>query len=353
MRRLLDQPDQRGRIARHADDAQLVALDAQLGDVGVVGQDLRQHLEHDHARRGLVLAALEHAQRGRGLRAAVAAGAERHAALRDAARQLVLLAGEVEADDRGGAERHAGEQPGCRSARRRSAPRTRAASIAPRALVLEHPDRRGVRPQAARDRDRFGAGCDQRIDQRLHQRARGRRDRHHHAVGAGLRGRAPAERGFARAPGRQPVDLRAHDAVEEFGRALRQFERAEQEARRAAAPARRGCRAAAVSIAVGVRRDQLPVGDLRRARDGALRPAAWITNAPSSSSITCTLRARAQRRQHADDRGGDRIDPARQIGRDVGERRSSHRGPAAFGRRVVDVVAPGQNAVRRRCRCRV
>ena len=60
------------------------------------------------------------------------------------------------------------------------------------------------------------------------------------------RGRAPAERGLVRAPGREPVDLRAHHAVEEFGGALRQFERAEQEARRlqhqlGVAAAQHGC----------------------------------------------------------------------------------------------------------------
>ena len=51
LRRLLHQPDQARRIACDADHAQLVALDAQLGHVGVVGQELRQHFQHDHAGR--------------------------------------------------------------------------------------------------------------------------------------------------------------------------------------------------------------------------------------------------------------------------------------------------------------
>ena len=152
---------------------------------------------------------------------------------------------ELEAIDRGGAERGAGQQARRRSARATSAPRTRA--------DIEHAARADGRapgsaraPGAAVETETgLGARAGQRVDQRLHQRARGRRDRHHHAVGAGLGRLAPAERRVVRAPRRQPVDLRAHHAVEELGRALRQFERPEQEARGLAAPARRGCRAAA------------------------------------------------------------------------------------------------------------
>jgi len=59
MRGLLDQPDQAGRIARHADDLQLVAEDAQLREVGVIGQELRQRLDDDDARGHLALVLLE------------------------------------------------------------------------------------------------------------------------------------------------------------------------------------------------------------------------------------------------------------------------------------------------------
>ena len=53
---------------------------------------------------------------------------------------------------------------------------------------------------ARRDGDRLGAGRDQRIDQRLHQRARRRRDRDDDAVGARHDRFAPAERRVIRGP---------------------------------------------------------------------------------------------------------------------------------------------------------
>ena len=43
--------------------------------------------------------------------------------------------------------------------------------------------------------------------------------------------RAPSERGVARAPGGQTIDLRANDAFEERIRGARKFERPEDEAR--------------------------------------------------------------------------------------------------------------------------
>src|SRR5262249_948653 len=64
MRRLLDQPNQRGRVACNPDHLQLVTLDAELCHVGMVGQELRERLDDDHAGRCLVLAALEDAQLG-------------------------------------------------------------------------------------------------------------------------------------------------------------------------------------------------------------------------------------------------------------------------------------------------
>ena len=48
MRRLLDQPDERGCVARNADDLDLSPFDAQLRDVGVIGKNLRQRFEGDH-----------------------------------------------------------------------------------------------------------------------------------------------------------------------------------------------------------------------------------------------------------------------------------------------------------------
>ncbi len=102
-------------------------------------------------------------------------------------------------------------------------------------------------------------------------RARGRRDRHDDAIGAGLGRLAPAEHRIVRAPRRQPVDLRAHDAVEELGGALRQFERPEHEALRlqheldpAAAQRRRDAgRDVADHLAVG---DAHPLGRIGRGR---------------------------------------------------------------------------------------
>src|SRR5215468_949468 len=55
VRRLLDQPDQRWRVARDADQLQLVAFHAQLGDVGMIRQNLRQRLDDDDACRRLML----------------------------------------------------------------------------------------------------------------------------------------------------------------------------------------------------------------------------------------------------------------------------------------------------------
>lgn len=64
MRGLLDQPDQRWRVATHANDLQTVADDAQLGQIRVIRQNLRQSLDDDDGRRYFVFAAFERGKRG-------------------------------------------------------------------------------------------------------------------------------------------------------------------------------------------------------------------------------------------------------------------------------------------------
>ena len=194
----------------------------------MIGQDLRQRLEYDHARRALVLAALQRAERRRD-RSALAAEADRHAALRDALCQLLLLAGELEAGKARDSERNAGEQPRDDQHADKHAPHTRDVERAG-CGAFEHRDRRGI-GWCRRDGDRLGAGSDQRIDHWLHHGARGRRHSDDDAVGARLGGRAPAEGRVIRTPRREPIDLRAHNAPDKLGRALWQFERTEQDTR--------------------------------------------------------------------------------------------------------------------------
>src|ERR1700688_162360 len=88
MRRLLDQANERRRIAGEPGHLHLAALDPQLGDEGVIREHFRQRLEDDHARWRRLLAALQHAQRA----AAVLAEAHRRATRRDLARESLLLA---------------------------------------------------------------------------------------------------------------------------------------------------------------------------------------------------------------------------------------------------------------------
>ena len=193
--------------------------------------------------------------------------------------------------------------------------------------MIEHGDRRGTR-RRRRDGDGFGAGRGERLDQRLHQCARGRRDGHHHAVRTGNDRRAPSEGGIVRGPGRQAIDLRAHHAVEKFGRALRQFERLEQHARRpqhqfgAAAAQHRG-------DAFGVRADELPLDQPHALEWQAGRRAASGLNEERAAVLLDDLHglARAEARQRRDDRARGGVEPARHVGGDVGQ--AGHRALAS------------------------
>src|SRR5262245_62638339 len=101
--RLLDQSDQRRRVARDPDQPQLVPFDAQLRDIGVIGQDLRQLLEYDDRRGGFVLAPFQRAQRRRGgVERSLAAAERGGASAGDLPCQLILLLLEPLADDAGG-----------------------------------------------------------------------------------------------------------------------------------------------------------------------------------------------------------------------------------------------------------
>ena len=151
---------------------------------------------------------------------------------------------------------HAGEQSDARAARRPARGARATTSSTPRALCSN--TRIGARVRPSRSRPRRIRRPRRSAHRSPAAPARARSPRPSPPCGrAGGRRRAPAERGVVRAPGREPVDLRAHHAVEEFGGALRQFERPEQEARRPSAPVRRGCRAASP----------------RRCRDAARRSA--------------------------------------------------------------------------------
>src|SRR5260370_5047039 len=105
MLRLLDQANQGGRIAGNPGQSQLVALEAALGDIGVVREDVREDYEDEHACRSLVVAARERPLgRGRGIDGRVACRDCRGAALENATRKLVLASLEMAGNDGGGGD---------------------------------------------------------------------------------------------------------------------------------------------------------------------------------------------------------------------------------------------------------
>ncbi len=297
---LLDQADQVRRIARDADDAQLVGLDAQLGHIGVVGQELRQRLEHEHGRRALVLAPLERAlRRGREV-GAFAAGADRGAAFRDAARELVLARAEV---------------------RLASAVDAASETPAPSAGEQQHGDRRTAHArdiERAADRcsnTRIGAApgpgtsvetvtaCAPRAVERLHvaaapARARSPRPSRRCGPRPPLRGFCQPNAASCALHGvRRSICARTTPSRNSPAR-LRQFQRPQQEAIRPQHDVRRAA-AQHLRDAVRVRAGHAAVRDLHaleRPSDGAA-PAFCTTKEPSSSSISSTdVRALKRRR---------------------------------------------------------
>ena len=94
LRRFLDQANQRRRVLRHADHLDLVAVDPKFGDIGAVGQRLRQRFQDDDARRARLFTPGEQPDR----RVSSGAKTQRGAPLRNPARQLLLLGIKAVAD---------------------------------------------------------------------------------------------------------------------------------------------------------------------------------------------------------------------------------------------------------------
>ncbi len=139
--RLLDQRDQRRRIAGDSGDLQLVAGQAQLGDIGMVGQHPAQRLQHDHARRRLVFAPL---QRRDGERSPPSAPARiARAPCRDLPRHVLFLPAEAAGDIGGGAGRQHRHHGGNAEHRLQTPAELRRIEMAARAL-LEHLDAAGL-----------------------------------------------------------------------------------------------------------------------------------------------------------------------------------------------------------------
>ena len=110
-------------------------------------------------------------------------------------------------------------------------------------------------------------------------------------------GPCPAEHRLGRVPRGQPVDLRADDAVQEFGGALGQFERAEQEmAGRRTSSMSRPRTAAATSSG----RDPSP--SRRNGSEGETTPGDRSEKYPSSASISCNGADIPEPRDRRDDR---------------------------------------------------
>ena len=224
---LLDQRDQRRRVAGDADNLQFGPGQMQFGDIGMIGQQLAQRLEHDDAGRRLIFAPLQRCDR-RAV-AAVGAGADRGPARRDLPRQLALLRAKAVADiGRHHKRKQRHHRDDAQHDRQRAAQPCRVEM--PARLLFKHFYAPGI---AFADIGADGDGRRMEHRYRLHithrDLARGRRDHRGDALGAAGDRRAAAKHRFAGAPRRQPVDLRAHDAFQKVRRARRQLQRAQQE----------------------------------------------------------------------------------------------------------------------------
>src|SRR5215467_7895877 len=227
VRRLLDQLDQTWRVSRHTDDLQLVCLDVQLGHIGMVRQSLRECLKGQYGCGRRAPVTFEGLLLRRGARCCVE---ERCAMLRDPLCELLLLRLERIERQLGACHRNASrndhDHEGCGQ--------QAAGPLQPgfgAEAVLEDADMRAWYRRLRRGRDREGPRADghERLQVGGDQRPRGRRHCHHDAVLPDLARLRPAEGGIAGAPGRQPIDLGADDALEKLGRALGQLEWSEQE----------------------------------------------------------------------------------------------------------------------------
>ena len=173
--------------------------------------------------------------------------------------------------------------------------------------------------------------------------ARGGRDSHDDPVAGELARSAPAEHRFVRRPGRQPVDLGAHDAGEKFRGALRQFERAEQERVRRATRVQAGCRAGSRRAAPAAARPRVR---RRCARRSVGRPRASTANwSPFFlDQPDIARRHDAAKRRHDDrpPRSPASMKPLRSsVSSSSGHCATAAAYSKALGRRSIELVAPG------------
>ena len=200
----------------------------QLGDVGIVRQNLAQRVEHEHAGGRLVFAPLQRRDRRA---VTVIARAKGGAPLRYLQRQLALLRAQIVHDiGRRGRRQQRSHRGDAKRDRERPA-QTRGVQMSAR-LLLEYLDAAGVTlGDVGADGDRGGMKAGDRLHIAHRDLTRGGRDHRGDALGAAFNRRAAAEHGLAGVPRRQAIDLGAHDALEEIRRPRREFERTKQETR--------------------------------------------------------------------------------------------------------------------------
>ena len=209
--RLLDQPNERRRVGGRSGDLHLAALDAQFGQVRVVGQGLRQRFENHDRGRGRPFPGLQGFERLFRRRATPIH--QFGAALGDP----VLKIGHP------GVIAAAGDEPGAKADHEGKTGQSQAGDKAPQqslsfvsAANILGEDRNYKRLSFAdprRHADLVGPSSHCRARDRSDQRSRRSRDRNGDLSVARVGRLAPSEGGFVGGPRRQTIDLRADDAV--------------------------------------------------------------------------------------------------------------------------------------------
>ena len=188
--------------------------------------------------------------------------------------------------------------------------------------------------------------ANERLDDRREQGPRRGCDRQSDPLGADMRRRAPSERGVARAPGSQTIDLRANDAFEERIRGARQFERPEDEARSASTTSTR-LRARSVLNRADIGSANLSSstrsGGSSSGSAAALRHTA-AKNEPSACSVSSILRPR---RSMALNRVSPAATSSIQRERNASIDAAALTAPAyADGSRAIEIVPPVEKIIR-------